>query len=112
MIDPPEPKKIGDRTPTSSALAKDWGINVGTNIVVDAAEHAERGASVRRDLPAAPDHGELRPGHDGVSASRGRSTPIEGGTNGRFAQKILETSPRSWAESDVKGLYETGKPEQ
>jgi ABC-type uncharacterized transport system involved in gliding motility auxiliary subunit len=36
--------------------------------------------------------------------------PIEGGTNGRYAQKLLETSPRSWAEADIKGLFETGKP--
>jgi hypothetical protein len=38
--------------------------------------------------------------------------PISGGTDGRVAQKILETSPQSWAETDVVGLYATGRPER
>ena len=39
-------------------------------------------------------------------------TPVEGGTDGKFAQKVLETDPRSWAETDLKGLFTTSKPEQ
>ena len=30
-------------------------------------------------------------------------TPVEGGVGGHIAQKVLETSPQSWAEADVKG---------
>jgi len=37
-------------------------------------------------------------------------TPVEGGTDGKFAQSITESGPASWAESDVKGLYESGRP--
>ena len=37
--------------------------------------------------------------------------PVEGGTDGKTAQKLLETSPRSWAETDLKALFETKKPE-
>jgi hypothetical protein len=37
-------------------------------------------------------------------------TPVEGGTDGHVPQKVLETSPQSWAESDVKGLYANGRP--
>jgi len=36
-------------------------------------------------------------------------TPIEGGVNGRNAQKIVETSRNSWAETDLKDLS-AGKP--
>jgi hypothetical protein len=39
-------------------------------------------------------------------------SPIEGGTDGRIAQKVLQTSPQSWAEADLKGLFDTGKPVQ
>ena len=39
-------------------------------------------------------------------------TPIEGGTNGHTAQKVLQTSPQSWAETDIKGLYATQRPER
>src|SRR5207302_1848276 len=34
-------------------------------------------------------------------------TPIEGGTDGKVAQKFLETSPQSWGEVDLKGLFTT-----
>ncbi len=37
-------------------------------------------------------------------------TPIEGGTDGKVAQKFLETSPQSWAETDLKGLFATSRP--
>jgi ABC-type uncharacterized transport system involved in gliding motility auxiliary subunit len=39
-------------------------------------------------------------------------TPIEGGTDGHVAQKFLESGAQSWAESDIKALYSTGKPER
>ena len=39
-------------------------------------------------------------------------TPVEGGADGKLAQKVVETSEQSWAESDVKGLYATGRPER
>jgi hypothetical protein len=35
--------------------------------------------------------------------------PVSGGVDGRTAQTIIETSPNSWAESDVKTLLATGK---
>jgi ABC-type uncharacterized transport system involved in gliding motility auxiliary subunit len=38
--------------------------------------------------------------------------PIAGGADGKVAQKVVESSPYSWSESDVKGLYTTGKAER
>ena len=32
------------------------------------------------------------------------ASPIEGGTNGHIAQRVVESSPRSWAETDLKSL--------
>jgi ABC-type uncharacterized transport system involved in gliding motility auxiliary subunit len=36
-------------------------------------------------------------------------TPVSGGVNGHTAQPIVESSPQSWAESDIKSLLTTGK---
>jgi hypothetical protein len=36
-------------------------------------------------------------------------TPVMGGVNGHIAQALVETSQRSWAESDIKGLLQSGK---
>src|SRR4029453_16674932 len=36
-------------------------------------------------------------------------TPVMGGVNGRTPQTIAESGPRSWAESDIKGLMTTGQ---
>ena len=108
MIDPPEPKKIVEY-PNLAGLVKDWNINIGTNIVVDAQSMQSAAFPFVATYPRHP----ITENFDRIMTMYRfvRSVePIEGGTNGRFAQKILETSPRSWAESDVKGLYETGKP--
>jgi ABC-type uncharacterized transport system involved in gliding motility auxiliary subunit len=36
-------------------------------------------------------------------------TPIAGGVDGRVAQGFVQTSDRSWAETDIKSLMTTGK---
>ena len=37
------------------------------------------------------------------------ASPIAGGVNGHTAQPFVQTSPQSWAETDIKGLLTTGK---
>src|SRR6185295_12264312 len=32
-------------------------------------------------------------------------SPVQGGVNGHNAQAIVNTSPRSWAESNLKGIF-------
>ena len=36
-------------------------------------------------------------------------TPVSGGVNGHTAQAFVESSPRSWAETDIKSLLTSGK---
>ena len=36
------------------------------------------------------------------------ASPIDGGTNGHVAQRVVESSPRSWAEADLKSLAKGG----
>jgi ABC-type uncharacterized transport system involved in gliding motility auxiliary subunit len=108
LLDPPEPKKTVEY-PNLVALAKDWNINIGTNIVVD----AQSMQSAAFPLVATYPRHQITDNFDRIMTTYRfvRSVePIEGGTNGRYAQKLLETSPRSWAEADIKGLFETGKP--
>jgi hypothetical protein len=36
-------------------------------------------------------------------------TPVSGGVNGHIAQSVVQTSPRSWAETDIKAVLTTGQ---
>lgn len=113
MLDPPGAATSAS-VPSLIALAKDWGIDVGTNIVLDASGLG-RAIGAGPEVPLAmsyPPH----PVTDGFRVMTAfplsRSvTPVEGGAEGKVAQSLVETSPRSWAEVDVKGLFATGKPE-
>lgn len=89
------------------ALAKDWGIAVGNDLIVDIsgmgrAFGAGPEVPVAIAYPAHPITEKFTP----MTAYRiARSvTPIEGGTNGHNAQRVVESSPRSWAETDFKSL--------
>ena len=39
------------------------------------------------------------------------ATPLEGGSESRFAQKVVETAPQSWAETNLKQLFTERKVE-
>ncbi len=99
--------------PSLVALAKEWGLDVGTNIVLDASGMG-RAIGAGAEVPLAMSY-PAHPVTDGFRVMTAfplsRSvTPIEGGADGKNAQSLVMTSPRSWAESDIKGLFATGKP--
>ncbi len=112
MLDPPA-KDTAAGLPNLLTLAREWGIDVGDDIVLDASGLG-RAIGAGPEVPLAmgyPPH----PITDGFRVMTAfplsRSvTPVEGGTEGKFAQSLVETSDRSWAESDLKGLFDTGKP--
>jgi ABC-type uncharacterized transport system involved in gliding motility auxiliary subunit len=111
QIDPPD--KL-DNPPLSNliALAHDWGIDVGNNIVVDVSGMGQL-IGTDQSVPVAANY----PSHPITERFKfltafpfARSvTPLPGGVNGHTAQGFVETSPRSWAEADIKGLLTTGK---
>lgn len=112
MIDAPAADG-GSTVPSLIALAREWGIDVGTNVVLDASGMG-RAIGAGPEVPLAMSY-PAHPVTDGFRVMTAfplsRSvTPIEGGTEGKTAQSLVMTSPRSWAESDVKGLFATGKP--
>ena len=111
MLDPPG--KDGVQVTNLVAFAQTWGIAVGTDVVLDVSGMGRligMNESVPLALPL--QHPITRDFGNVVTAFPvARSvTPIEGGADGKYAQKILETSQQSWAEADIKGLYTTGKP--
>ena len=111
MIDPPG--KTATAAPASLiAFAKQWAIDIGNDIVVDASGMGRMigtDASIPLAVPAP--HAITRDIRTVTGFPIARSvTPIEGGADGKFAQKLAETSQQSWAEADIKGLYETLKP--
>lgn len=113
LIDPADRQNMAS-VPNLIALAKTWGVDVGDNIVLDASGLG-RAIGAGPEVPLAMSY----PAHPITNNFRvmtafplSRSiTPVEGGTGGRVAQAIVETSPRSWAETDLAGLFATGKPE-
>ena len=111
FIDPPAK---ADAAPFAGliALAKEWGVDVGNDIVLDT---SGLGQLIGTDASVPIARPVTHPITDRFRLMSGfpiaRSvTPIEGGTGGHIAQKFLETSTESWAENDIKELYATGKP--
>ena len=93
-------------------LAHDWGMEVGNNIVVDV---SGMGRLIGTDatvpvVASYPAHPMTERFTLLTAFPLARSvTPVPNGVDGHTAQTVVETSPRSWAESDVKGLLTTGK---
>jgi ABC-type uncharacterized transport system involved in gliding motility auxiliary subunit len=111
MLDPPEK---ADALPLTNliALAHDWAIDVGNNVVVDISG-VGRLLGTDETVPVAASY----PSHPIVDKFElltafplARSvTAVAGGVGGRFAQAFVETSAKSWIETDVAGVI-GGKP--
>jgi len=113
MLDPPD--KFDAPQPKSLiALAHDYGIDVGNDVVVDVSGMG-RLIGTDASVPVAanyPSHPITKNGAFNFLTAfpMARScTPVAGGVNGRTAQAFVETSPRSWAETDIKALLTTGQ---
>jgi ABC-type uncharacterized transport system involved in gliding motility auxiliary subunit len=112
MLDPPD---TVDAPPLTNliALIKEWGIDVGDNLVIDDSGIGQfvgrgPGMPIATDYPAHP----ITEGFNnlGTGFDLARSvTPSAAAPSGRTAQTIVETSKLSWAESDVKALAERRK---
>ncbi len=113
-LDPPD-KADAPAMANLAGLAHDWGIEVGTNIVVDASGMGQMfGASPGMPVTTSyPSHAITeRFGNVMTMYPLTRSVaPVSGGVNGHTAQTIVETSQRSWAESNLKGLFANQEPE-
>jgi ABC-type uncharacterized transport system involved in gliding motility auxiliary subunit len=111
MVDPPD-KAGGAEITSVIALLKEWGIEVGNDIVVDVSGMGQL-LGTGPEVPVAAKY-QPHPITDRfalLTAYRlARSiAPASGSTSGKFAQSLVETGPQSWAETDIKTLNTTGK---
>jgi ABC-type uncharacterized transport system involved in gliding motility auxiliary subunit len=110
-IDPPEK---ADSAPFANliALAHEWGMQVGNDIVVDASGMG-RLIGTDESVPVAanyPQHPTTQRFNYLTAYPLARSVvPVAGGVDSHTAQTFIETSPRSWGETDIKALLTTGK---
>jgi hypothetical protein len=111
LLDPPE-KADSPALTNLIAFAHDWAVDVGSNVIVDVSGMG-RLLGTDETVPVAvnyPTHPIVQ-GMDLLTAfPLARSvSPVTGGVGGRFAQAFVETSAKSWAESDLKSLFTGGK---
>jgi ABC-type uncharacterized transport system involved in gliding motility auxiliary subunit len=89
------------------ALLKEWAIQAGDDLVIDVSGMG-RLIGTDESVPVAasyPPHPITQNFNLLTAFPLTRSmTPIQGGVNGRTAQTIVETSERSWGETNLKEL--------
>ena len=106
MFDPPE---TGQDPPQEHllGLAAEWGIEVGTDVVVDASGVGQL-LGTDASVPVAasyPPHAITENFALLTAFPLARSVrPVEGGVAGRIPQTVVETGARSWAEADLSQL--------
>jgi ABC-type uncharacterized transport system involved in gliding motility auxiliary subunit len=114
LLDPPD---RSDSPPLTNliALIKDWGIDVGTNIVVDVSGMGQLlGTDVSVPVAAKYDTHPITDRFNLLTAyplARSVSS-VEGGVNGHSAQNLVSTSKNSWAEVDIKRMMTSGQVER
>lgn len=110
MVDPPDTEEDPPR-PNLIALAGEWGIELGADVVVDASGVGQL-LGTDASVPVAssyPPHA-VTDGFNLLTAfPLARSVrPVAGGVSGRIGEVVVETGVRSWAEADL-GQLATGE---
>jgi ABC-type uncharacterized transport system involved in gliding motility auxiliary subunit len=108
-----DPLLKGPAQPLLTQFLADWGINAGTDVVLDASGMGQM-LGTDASVPVAaqyPPH-PITEGFRVITAyPMARSmAPIAGGSNSHTAQALVNTSPQSWSEADIAALA-TGKAE-
>jgi ABC-type uncharacterized transport system involved in gliding motility auxiliary subunit len=102
VLKPDQPQPAG-----LQALLKDWGIEAGNDVILDVSGMG-RLIGTDESVPVAasyPPHAITEDFRLLTAYPLARSmTPIDGGVNGHTAQRLVETSSRSWAETNLKSL--------
>ncbi len=113
LIDPPDEADAPEPSGLI-ALARDYGIAVGNDVAVDVSGVGQLlGTNELTPVGAPTPHPITERFRLMTGFPLARSAaPIEGGVEGRLAQRVVETSPQSWAESDLKRLFASGETER
>jgi ABC-type uncharacterized transport system involved in gliding motility auxiliary subunit len=112
LLADPQEKADAPLLPNVAALAHEWAIDLGNNIVVDVSGMG-RLIGTDASVPVAmnyPSHPIVKDMDLLTAYPLARSvTAVSGGVGGRFSQAFVETSAQSWAETDVKAVLSGGK---
>jgi ABC-type uncharacterized transport system involved in gliding motility auxiliary subunit len=107
LLDPPDTNRPA--MPVLDAFLREWSVDAGNNIVIDASGVGQIfGGDASVPVAATyPPHAITERFNLLTAYPLARSVaPTQSATEGRVAQTIIETSPRSWAESDLKASGE------
>ena len=111
LVDPPG--KGAQPLTNLSAFLKEWAIELGDNVVVDASGMGQL-LGTDASVPVAARY----PSHPIVEGFRlltayplARSVRPVTGVEGRSAQAFVESSPQSWGETNTAALFESGEVE-
>ena len=106
MLDPPDTEADPPR-PNLIALAGEWGIELGADVVVDASGVGQL-LGTDASVPVAasyPPHAITGDFNLLTAFPLARSVrPAAGGAAGRIGEVVVETGARSWAEADLSQL--------
>jgi ABC-type uncharacterized transport system involved in gliding motility auxiliary subunit len=106
MLDPPD-RADSPELATLAALVKEWGIEIGRNVVVDVSGLGQlfgTGAEVPVAAKYSP-HAITTNFRLMTAYPLARSVAAAtGDSSGKFPQTLVETSSNSWAEADIKKL--------
>ena len=106
MLDPPDTEEDPPQ-PNLIALAGEWGIDLGADVVVDASGVGQL-LGTDASVPVAssyPPHAITDNFNLLTAFPLARSVrPVAGGVSGRTGEVIVETGARSWAEADMSQL--------
>ena len=111
MLDPPDRADAPELTGLATLL-KDWGIEIGNNVVVDVSGMGQLfGTGAEVPVAAKYNAHSITEGFRLITAyPLARSVaPLTGNASGKFPQALVETSPSSWAETDIKKLTTSGQ---
>jgi ABC-type uncharacterized transport system involved in gliding motility auxiliary subunit len=108
-----DPRDGADAPPLTNLLAfvKEWGFDVGDNIVIDFSPQVPGRGAFMPVAAAYPQHAitERFPFMTGFPLARSVKAAANA-PSGRTPQTLVETSAQSWGETDIKSLYERKRP--
>jgi ABC-type uncharacterized transport system involved in gliding motility auxiliary subunit len=111
MLDPPE-KPDSPPLANLTALAHEWGVDATNSLVVDASGMgrligADASVPIAANYPSHPitDRFTVLTAYP---LARGL-TLVDGGVNGHNPAPVVQSSPQSWAEADIKSLLTSGE---
>jgi ABC-type uncharacterized transport system involved in gliding motility auxiliary subunit len=111
MLDPPA-KSDSPALTNLIALAHEWGVDATNTVVVDASGMgrligADASVPIAANYPSHPIT-ERFTVLTAYPLARGLSI-VEGGVNGHSPSPVVQSSPQSWAEADIKALLTSGE---